>query len=85
MSLLQAGLSRRSPVALPAALPARRHRVQLRSAGPVPIGVRMEHRFHRFLQPGRGHGLRDPVRDARDGRFILPLLQARVGMFLDRC
>jgi len=36
-----------------------------RLAGPVPVGVRVEHRFHRFLQPGRGHGLRDSVRDAR--------------------
>ena len=25
------------------------------------------------------------VRDYWDGRFILPLLQPRVGMFLDRC
>src|SRR5208337_799390 len=53
------------PVVLPAALPARPRRVQLRPAGPVPVGVRLKHRFHRFLQPGRGHGLRDPVRDAR--------------------
>ena len=53
------------PVALPAALPACRHRVQRRLAGPVPVGVRVEHRFHRLLQPGRGHGLRDPVRDSR--------------------
>ena len=53
------------PVVLPAALPARPRRVQLRPAGPVPVGVRVKHRFRRFLQPGRGHGLRDPVRDAR--------------------
>jgi len=25
----------------------------------------MEHRFHHLLQPGRDHGLRDPVRDGR--------------------
>ena len=45
----------------------------------------MEFRFHYFLQPGRDHGLRDSVRYGGDGRFILPLLQPRVGMFLDRC
>ena len=33
--------------------------------GPVPVGVRVEHRLHRLLQPGRDHCLRYPVRDAR--------------------
>ena len=45
--------------------PACRHRVQLALPGPVPVGVRVEHRLHRLLQPGRDHRLRDPVRDAR--------------------
>jgi hypothetical protein len=39
----------------------------------------VEHRLHRLLQPGRDHSLRDPVRDSRDGGFILPLLQSRLG------
>ncbi len=59
------------PVVLPAALPACRHRVQRAPRRPVPVGVRVEHRFHRALQPGCRHGLRDPVRDSRDVRFIL--------------
>ena len=49
----------------PAAFPAFPDRVQRRPAGPVPVGVIMEFRFHDFLQPGRGHGLRDSVRDGR--------------------
>ena len=48
---------------LPAAFPAFPDRIQRRPAGPVPVGVSMELRFHGFLQPGRDHGLRDSVRD----------------------
>src|SRR5271157_4130048 len=48
---------------------------------------------HPGLEPGLPLGLQrvtypclmTPVRNNRDGRFILPLLQPRVGMFLDRC
>ena len=44
MSLLQAGLSRRSPVRLPAPPPAGRHRVQRGTPRPVPVGIGVEDR-----------------------------------------
>src|SRR6266516_938365 len=46
----------------PAAFPASPDRIERRPAGPVPVGVSMEFRLHDFLQPCRGHGLRDSVR-----------------------
>ena len=49
------------PVVPPAPFPAFRHGIQGASPGPVPVGVRVEPRLHRRLQPGRDHGLRYPV------------------------
>ena len=43
-------------------LPARRDRIQRSTTRPVAVGVRMELRFHRFLQFHGGHRLGDPVR-----------------------
>ena len=51
------------PVLRPAAPSAHRDRVQRRPARPVAVGVGMEARLHRLLQPPRHHGLGDPVRD----------------------
>jgi hypothetical protein len=53
------------PVLTPTSSPGHRHCVQRRPAGPVPVGVGVEHRFHPGLQPGRDHGLGDPVRNSR--------------------
>ena len=55
--------------------PACLHRVQLRAARPVPIRVRVKYRLHSWLEVPSHNRLRDPVRDGRDGRFILHLLQ----------
>src|SRR5436190_19610039 len=63
MSLLQAGLSRRSPVVLPAALPACRHRIQRGPPWPITVGIGVEFRLHLFLQLHGHHGLRYSVRD----------------------
>jgi DNA invertase Pin-like site-specific DNA recombinase len=53
------------PVGPPAPFPAGRDRVQCASAGPVSIGIGVEHRFHlRFQDHGRRR-LRDSVRDCR--------------------
>ena len=41
----------------------------------------MKDRFDLLLQPPGHHRLGDPVRNRRDGRFILPLLQSCVGIF----
>jgi hypothetical protein len=41
----------------------------------------MKDRFDLRLQPPGHHRLGDPVRNRRDGCFILRLLQSRVGMF----
>ena len=40
----------------------------------------MKDRFDLLLQPPGDHRLSDPVRHGRDGCFILPLLQSRVGI-----
>ena len=68
MSLLQAGLSRRSPVPPPAPLPAPLDRLQGRPSGPVAEGIVVEHRFHESLQTPGGNGLSDPVRDGRSSQ-----------------
>src|SRR5438874_13346092 len=57
MSLLQAGLSRRSPVAAPAPPPAGPHRVQRGPARPVAVGVRMEDLLDPHLQHPGHHRL----------------------------
>jgi hypothetical protein len=81
MSLLQAGLSRRSPVVLPAPPTSFCHRMQRGAPRPVAIRIRMEKPFSPLLQHSGHHRLRDTVSDGRDGRFILPFLQSRAGMF----
>src|SRR5215471_13110471 len=53
------------PVLLPAASPARPHRIQRGPLRPVTIGVGMEFWFHSFLQLHGYHCLRDSVRDGR--------------------
>src|SRR6266566_9240499 len=63
MSLLQAGLSRRSPVGLPAPPPAGGHRVQRGTARPVTIGTGMEDRFGPRLDHPGHHRLRHPIPD----------------------
>ena len=40
----------------------------------------MEDLLRTRLQLQRGHCLRDSVGDGRDGDFILPLLQSRIGL-----
>ena len=56
-------------------------RVMAAAAGPEAIRPRLEPRLPLWLQRiGRPRLLR-AVGDDRDGRFILPLLQPRVGMF----
>jgi len=42
----------------------------------------MKYRVHPFLQMRCHHGLSHSIADTRDGDFILPLLQSRVGIFL---
>ena len=68
------------PVAPPAASPACRHRVQLRLAVPVPVGVRVEQRVHHGLQPGRSHGLRDSAATVGTPRTRVPPPAASVSL-----
>jgi hypothetical protein len=70
MSLLQAGLSRRSPVFLPAPLAAFRHRVQRAAPGPVPIGILMENGFQNGLQIAPDHFCKVGI---PSGRSPMPL------------
>ncbi len=51
------------PVGTPAPFPAHLDRVQRASAGPVAIGVGVEHRLHQWLQHHGHRRLRDSVRD----------------------
>jgi hypothetical protein len=79
MSLLQAGLSRRSPVLLPA--PAAAHGQGIMGTAPrtVPVAVAVEDRLQFLFQQHGRCCLRDPVGRVRDGAFILPLLQSVSG------
>src|SRR5664280_1830833 len=66
MSLLQAGLSRRSPILLPAPLPAHSDCVQWGTLGPVAVGIVMEHSLHIRFQHEHRHRLRNPIDHIRD-------------------
>ena len=63
-----------NPVLVPAPLTAYLDRIQRRPAGTVPVGIRVENLLHRRLQCEHHYRLRHPVRDIRDGDFILPIL-----------
>src|SRR5664280_366068 len=64
-SLLQAGLSRRSPVALPAPPPAHLNRILRRPPRTIAVRVRMEDRLDLPLQSPRYHRLGHPIGHAR--------------------
>ena len=69
------------PVLRPA--PAAAHGQRVMGAAPrtVPVAVAVEDRLQYLLQQHRRRSLRHPVTRIGDGRFILTLLQPRVGMF----
>ena len=57
------------------------HRLRGRPLRPEPVRARREVRLENGFQHDLGRLLGHPVTNRRDGRFILPLLQPRVGMF----
>lgn len=57
------------------------NRVLAAAAGPKPIGSGFEPGLPLRFQCTDGQGLKRPIGDDRDGDFILPLLQSRVGIF----
>src|SRR5215471_2502846 len=65
------------PVLLPAASPARPHRIQRGPLRPVTIGVGMEFWFHSFLQLHGYHCLRNSVRDGRHAEDPHPAMRFR--------
>src|ERR1700736_4013781 len=65
MSLLYAGLYRRSPVLLPAAPTSHGQRVMGRTPRAVAVAIRMEERLQPFLQHHRSGGLGHPVSHVR--------------------
>src|SRR5580700_3523832 len=56
------------PVVAPAALTSLAYGIDRRSAGPVAVGVGMEHRFQARLQVPTGDLLSDTIRDRRDAQ-----------------
>src|SRR6266480_4877775 len=65
------------PVLLPAAPPARPHRIQRGPLRPITIGVGVEFWFHSFLQLHGYHRLRDSVRDGRHAEDPHPAMRFR--------
>ncbi len=57
------------------------HRLRGRPLRPEPVRARREVRLENGFQHDLGRLLGHPVTNRRDGRFILPFLQPRVGMF----
>jgi hypothetical protein len=53
------------PVVFPTPRPAYTQRIMSRPSRPVPIGIRVEHRFHLRLQVQVRDRLSDPIRDRR--------------------
>src|SRR5664279_3602560 len=74
MPLLQAGLSRRSPVLLEAPFPAFPHRVNRGPPRPVPKGIVVELLFRVRLQHEYRHCLRYPIDHIRNTEDPLPTL-----------
>src|SRR5258707_15800845 len=68
------------PLLLPGALAGDGQRVMGGPPRMVTVAIGMEDRLKLFLQQPGGCGLGYPVGRAGDGDFILPLLQARVGL-----
>jgi len=56
------------PVVAPAAFPSCTHRINGRSAGPVTIGIGVEHRLQKWLQETTSNFLSDAVRYRRDAQ-----------------
>jgi len=79
MPLLQAGLSRRSPVLSPATLTGHGQRVMGTSPRTIAVTVPVKDRLELLLQQHRCRGLGNPVCRVRGGGFILPLLQLGFG------
>ena len=63
----------------------RLYRVVTAATRPEPVRTGLEPGLPLGLQRITYPCLMTPIRDNRDGRFILPLLQPRVGMFLEWC
>jgi len=57
------------------------HRVMSPAIRAKPVRAREKIRLENWLQYQFNAGLGHPVADRRDGDFILPLLQSRVGIF----
>src|SRR5215470_13004038 len=65
------------PVLVPAAPPARPHRIQRGPPRAITIGVGVEFWFHSFLQFHGHHRLRDSVRDGRHAEHPHPAMRFR--------
>ena len=63
------------PVVAPAALTSLMHGVDRRFAGPVAIGVGMEHRLQDWLQVAAGDLLSDAVSDRRNTQRSRPTIR----------
>jgi len=69
------------PVLAPAPATAYGQRIMGATPRTVAVAIAVEDRLQLLLQQHRRRSLRHPVARIGDGRFILPLLQPRVGMF----
>ena len=65
------------PVVLPTAPPACPDRIQRRTARPVTIGIRMEHRLHPLFEFHGHHRLGDSVRHSRHTQDSHPAMRFR--------